>query len=252
MPTIPLDPTELTVVFLAIGAGAFIKGLTGTGFPLVAVPVMAIFLGVEHAVIVLQIPNVVSNAWLVWQYRDQMRTTPHPMGMFIPSGIAVFIGVWFLSSVDRVTAVTFLAIVLGVFLAILVAKPDLTIKGMALKIITPIASAIGGFSQGATGVSGPAYTPLIFSMRLEKEAFVYYHGILYGFFNVVQISAMVWFGLFTAERLFQGVIALIPLILFQYVGMILTKRVSLATFNKAVIGVLILMEAKLIWDAVVG
>ena len=61
MPQIPLDPTELAVVFLAIGAGAFIKGLTGTGFPLVAVPVMAVFLGVEHAVIVLQIPNLVSN-----------------------------------------------------------------------------------------------------------------------------------------------------------------------------------------------
>ena len=45
MHEIPLDPTELAVIFLAIGAGAFIKGLTGTGFPLVAVPIMAIFFG---------------------------------------------------------------------------------------------------------------------------------------------------------------------------------------------------------------
>ena len=93
MHEIPLDPTELAVVFLAIGAGAFIKGLTGTGFPLVAVPIMAIFLGVEHAVIVLQIPNLVSNLWLVWRYRDKMKTTPHPLGMFFPSGIAIFLGV---------------------------------------------------------------------------------------------------------------------------------------------------------------
>ncbi len=252
MPQIPLDPAELAVVFLAIGAGAFIKGLTGTGFPLVAVPVMAVFLGVEHAVIILQIPNLVSNVWLVWRYRVQMKTTPHPVGMFLPSSIAIFLGVWFLSVVDRTSAVIFLAAMLGFFLVLLVIKPDLTLKGLSLKIVTPITSVIGGFAQGATGVSGPAYTPLIFSMRLNKEAFVYYHGILYGFFNVVQISAMVWFGLFTPERFFHGLIALIPLFLFQYVGMMLTKRVSLSTFNKAVIGVLILMEARLIWDAVSG
>lgn len=252
MPQIPLDPSELAVVFLAIGAAAFIKGLTGTGFPLVAVPVMAVFLGVEHAVIVLQIPNLVSNVWLVWRYREQMKTTPHPKSMFVPSGIAIILGVWFLSAVDRTSAMIFLSVMLGFFLILLVIKPDLTLKGVALKIVTPIASAIGGFAQGATGVSGPAYTPLIFSMRLHKEAFVYYHGILYGFFNAVQISAMVWFGLFTPERLFQGLIALIPLLLFQYVGMMLTKRASLSTFNKAVIGVLILMEAKLIWDAISG
>ena len=252
MHEIPLDPTELAVVFLAIGAGAFIKGLTGTGFPLVAVPIMAIFLGVEHAVIVLQIPNLLSNLWLVWRYRDKMKTTPHPLGMFFPSGIAIFLGVWFLSAVDRNSAVMFLAAMLGVFLILLVIKPDLTLKGLALKIVTPVASTIGGFAQGATGVSGPVYTPLIFSMRMPKEAFIYYHGILYGFFNVVQISAMIWFGLFTPERFFQGLISLIPLFLFQYVGMMLTERVSLSTFNKAVIGIMILMEAKLLIDAISG
>ena len=88
----------------------------------------------------------------------------------------------------------FLAAMLGVFLILLVIKPDLTLKGLALKIVTPVASTIGGFAQGATGVSGPVFTPLIFSMRMPKEAFIYYHGILYGFFNVVQIAChdLVW------------------------------------------------------------
>ena len=141
---------------------------------------------------------------------------------------------------------------LGVFLMSLVIKPDLTLEGLAIKIVTPVASTIGGFAQGATGVSGPVYTPLIFSMRMPKEAFIYYHGILYGYFNVVQISAMIWFGLFSPERLLQGLISLVPLFLFQYVGMMLTQRVSLSTFNKAVIGIMVLMEAKLLLDAILG
>ena len=69
---------------------------------------------------------------------------------------------------------------------------------------------------------------------------------------MVQIFAMIWFGLFTPERFLQGLISLIPLFLFQYVGMMLTERVSLSTFNKAVIGIMILMEAKLLLDATSG
>ena len=71
-------------------------------------------------------------------------------------------------------------------------------------MVTPIASTIGGFAQRATGVPDLFLRRSFFSMRMPKEAFIYYHGILYGFFNVVQIAAMIWFGLFTPERFFQG------------------------------------------------
>ena len=43
------------------------------GLPLVAVPFMAGFLGAEHAIVVMQIPGLVSNVWLVWRHRGTVR-----------------------------------------------------------------------------------------------------------------------------------------------------------------------------------
>ena len=41
---------SFVVVFVAIGLGAFSKGATGIGLPLIAIPIIAGFLGVEHAI----------------------------------------------------------------------------------------------------------------------------------------------------------------------------------------------------------
>ena len=70
------SPLDLVVIVIAIAVGAFIKGATGGGLPQVAIPVMAPFLGVEHAVVLMAIPGIVSNAWLV--RTAPRRGTAHP------------------------------------------------------------------------------------------------------------------------------------------------------------------------------
>jgi uncharacterized membrane protein YfcA len=54
----------LLVILFALSLGSFVKGVTGTGLPQIAIPVMASLLGVEHAVVVMAIPGVLSNATL--------------------------------------------------------------------------------------------------------------------------------------------------------------------------------------------
>ena len=60
--------TVLTIG-IALVVGGFVKGATGTGLPMVAVPVMAAFIGVPHAVAVMAIPILATNLWLVWSHR---------------------------------------------------------------------------------------------------------------------------------------------------------------------------------------
>ena len=64
-----MDPQALVVIVTAIALGSLIKGVTGSGLPQIAIPVMAIFIGVEHSVVVMAIPGMVSNAWLIWRFR---------------------------------------------------------------------------------------------------------------------------------------------------------------------------------------
>ena len=46
------DAYSLSIILIGLAIGSFAKGLTGLGFPLVAIPFMATFLGAEHAIVV--------------------------------------------------------------------------------------------------------------------------------------------------------------------------------------------------------
>ena len=66
-----IEYSDIAIMVIALAIGGFVKGVTGLGLPSIAIPVMAGFLGVEHAVIIMVIPIAVLNAWLVWTHRGQ-------------------------------------------------------------------------------------------------------------------------------------------------------------------------------------
>ncbi|MEC7488306.1 MAG: sulfite exporter TauE/SafE family protein [Pseudomonadota bacterium] len=247
-----LDPYSLGVISLGLAIGAFVKGLTGMGLPLVAIPFMAGFLGAEHAIVVMQIPGLVSNAWLVWSHRSEGRRTPVRYDMILPAIVMTVIGVWFLDTASDNVTILLLAGAVAFFLLLLLLNPSFRLDGRMGRIGTPIASMIGGFTQGASGVSGPLFSTLIFAFRLKKEAYVYYNGLLFGLFNAVQIAVMLLFGMFTLQRFAEGCVALIPLFIFQFLGMRLMGSVSPKVFNGAVVAVIVLMEIKLVWEGFSG
>ncbi|MEX2453450.1 MAG: sulfite exporter TauE/SafE family protein [Rhodospirillaceae bacterium] len=243
-----LDFQSIAIICFGLGLGAFVKGLTGMGLPLVAVPFMASFLGAEHAVVVMQIPGLVSNIWLVWRYRRQARSIPVRHDLILPAAFMTVVGVWFLDSTDDRITILLLAAVVAGFLALLLFNPSFRLDGRIGRIATPVASLVGGFVQGASGVSGPLFSSLILSFRLSKEAYVFYNGLLFGLFNIIQIVAIFFFGMWTWERFAEGCLALVPLFVFQFIGMRMMGGVSPRLFTRVVIGIIFVMEIKLVWE----
>ena len=48
-----MNGSEYLIVAVAVAVGAAVKGMTGLGLPLIAVPVITIFVGIEEAVLVM-------------------------------------------------------------------------------------------------------------------------------------------------------------------------------------------------------
>jgi len=55
----------LAAALLAIGIGSLAKGITGVSLPILAVPVLASFTSVEEAVVLMLLPGIAANGWLV-------------------------------------------------------------------------------------------------------------------------------------------------------------------------------------------
>ena len=59
-------------------------------------------------------------------------------------------------------------------------------------------------------------------------------------------------GLYDQERIVQGLLAILPVMIFIPLGMRLTKRVSPRMFNLLIVAIIALMELRLVWGLIAG
>ena len=111
-----MSVAEVALLALAAGLGAFAKGVTGFGMPMIAIPLPSRLVGVEDAVVAIAVPNVASNVWLAWRNRTAADEVP-PTGGFLVVGIAgAAVGVALFTTLDSVWIARILAAVVVLFL----------------------------------------------------------------------------------------------------------------------------------------
>jgi hypothetical protein len=235
------------VIFLAIAVGSFGKALTGFGLPLIAIPVMAPFVGVETAVVTLVIPSTVSNIWLVWIHRHQARAIEGLWPTLVAGACGIFAGTWVLSSLDERALSLILAGWIGVYLISLLFRGGVRIPAARSGYLSPPVVLVAGGVQGATGIAGPIVAPYFHAYRLEPTAYVFVISVVFLVFGLSQIAAMSSLGLFTKERLIGGLIALIPVVVATPFGIRLSRRISRRAFDVCIVVILLAMGARLVW-----
>jgi len=238
---------SFVIVFVAIGLGAFAKGATGIGLPLIGIPIMAGFLGVEHAIVVMTIPVAASNIWLVWSYRRLVTAIPGLPFMLVMGVLGALLGTYVLASLDDQTLIYMLATWIGLYLLNMAFNPNFRLQGKAAKYGSPVLAVCAGLSQGATGMSGPVIATWIHSYKLESKTFVFGVSIMFLAISGTHVLAVSGAGLMDEARLYEGLLALIPTALFLPLGMRMTNMFSTKLFNRIIISLIVIMEIKLIW-----
>ena len=96
-----MTPESFVIIFAALAVGSFAKGMTGLGLPPVSIAILAVFFGVEHAIVVTTIPVAFSNIQIVWMWRHRISEIPQVWPTMIASACVVAIGTWVLVSLDE-------------------------------------------------------------------------------------------------------------------------------------------------------
>lgn len=245
-----MSAEALAVIFVALFAGSFAKGVTGIGLPLVAVPVMAPFLGVERAVVVMIPPALATNLWLLWEHRRAARALPAVGLMLAFAAAGAVVGTWALAWLDDRVLMIFLAAWLGLYLLSVALRVRLAPGPEAGRVAGPATGALAGVLQGATGMSGPIVAPYFHAMRLEPSVYVLAATCVFTVAQAAQAAAQLGFGLLTWPRLAEGLLALVPALLAMPAALRVQRRLPALWFNRAVLALLAAMEAKLLYGIV--
>src|SRR3546814_15081904 len=82
-----MEWTGLVLGALALALGGVLKGATGAGSPLFAVPLLAMLYDVPLAVAIFTLPSLFSNLWQGWRFRTH-RVGPALTWVFAVAGAA--------------------------------------------------------------------------------------------------------------------------------------------------------------------
>lgn len=239
----------LVVAVLAlISFGSWIKGLTGMGLPLFATPAIATLTSVEEAVVLMIIPLLGSNIWLVVSHRQHRAQLLAHRTFLIAGFVGGIIGTLLLVEIDDRWLKLGLALWLGLYLAQRMFGKTIQLPAQARG---PAAAGIGataGSMQGATGISAHIVAPYFNSSSVMPEAYAFLMATSFLTFSVAQLLAATSSGLFTYDRLVFGLIMLLPTLIFTRLGIRFSASVSQEMFQKFLLLIFLVMEIKLLWD----
>ncbi len=237
------------MVVLASLAGATVKSVTGMGYPVLAVPLIAVVVGVEDAVVVVALPNLAANAYLWWESRDarsQTRDLPRLVSFGV---VGAVVGTFALVRLPEEPLLVVLAATIAVFVVNFVRRPDVAIDPRTATRWSPVVGAVVGMLQGAIGVSGPVVATWVHGYRLPPRVYVHTVTTIFGITGAVQIALLVVQGQFDRDRLVAAAFAAVPVAVVTPLGVRLRDRLAGPSFDRAVLAVLLLSAGSLLVDA---
>lgn len=243
--------TSELVLILATTAFAFlVKGIAGFGGPLLAIPVLAPSMGVEHAVVAVSLGNVVANLMMLVEHRTGWEATKKLLVRLLAAGgLGTVAGTWLLTRLDnRPLALAVAAMVIS-YIVIAVRRPGLRVPPeMGLRLTWPV-GAFGGLVHGATANSGPVFGTFMHSLGLPRSAFVFSVTVPFLVFGTIQVLTLAGLGSFTSDRLAQSLWAILPVLIVIPIGTRIARRLNQRTFSKIVLGLLAVAALRLVLSA---
>lgn len=243
-----MEWTAALVMAVALGAGAVVKGATGMGLPLVALPVLTAAFGLQHAVGLMTVPLIITNAWQVWRFRGAARSPRMAfMPLFLVGGaIGIILGTWALTSLPERVLVLALGAVLLTYVGLRLLTPHWSLELPLARRLGPFAGLGGGIMQGATGISAPVGVTFIHAMTLDREGHLFAVSAMFLLFAVVQLPALWAAGVMQPVWVLQGLVALAPILLFMPLGQWIGGRLSRRAFDRMILIFLGVVGAKMV------
>jgi hypothetical protein len=246
----PADLESLLVVAFGFAVGGFLKGATGAGAPLLAVPLLSLYFDVRFAVVIFSIPNLVPNLWQAWTYRRTALPRPFLLRFAFAGMLGAGIGTWILATVPPEKLMLSVAAAVALYIAFKLARPNWRLDyAHGLRLAVPVGT-LAGILQGASGVSAPVSLTFLNSLGLERSQFVPTVSMFFVGLGVVQIPMLIGYGMLTPRLALWSAAALVPLIAAMPLGAKIGRHVSREVFDRIILALLAALAIKLVVEAI--
>lgn len=236
----------VAAVICSLIVAGFLKGIIGVGMPVVALPLLSLFVDVKSAAMLLSMPLIFSNLPQALEGgktgRCLMQLMPVILGM-IPG---LFLGVRVLLALDANVAKIIAGLVLMGVGSVTLLAPKLQLQPRLVLPTGITFGFLGGVLGGVAAMPGPLVFIFLLAKGLRGKAFTK-EASLY-----LVVSAAFLAILLMASRQFSwldvsvSAAAMLPVLFGMYVGQHMRDKIAPETFEKLVLITVIAAGAELL------
>lgn len=246
------DPTDLFVIFLGLFLGAVLKGATGAGLPIIAIPTIAAVYDIRVAVALLVIPNFFTNVRQIGKFRTHNPGNGFARN-FAASGIAgAAIGTFLLAYLPITLLNVIIAMVVFAYIALRLLNPQFQLAMKLMQKWVLIAGGCAGILQGAVGLSSPITITFLHAGRLPRPTFIFIMSLFFASMSVIQLPLQSALGLMTLELAVLSILALVPVFIGLPIGERIGKTLSAQVFDHTILILLAIIAIKMLVDTAIS
>lgn len=244
------------MVLAAVGLvfAGLVKGSAGFGLPMIALPVLASFVGPRTAVVVMSIVNFLSAAVLaLWvrhvPLRAHARLLAPMLGALL---VGVLVGAQLLASLNPTALSVLVGLAAIAFGLLSIFRVDPRVPPGRRMLVGTLVGLGSGLLGGTTSISATPIAIYFHAVRLAKDEFLLLLNLVLAFSSLVQLAAYAQLGLYTPPVLAAAALTVVCAGLGVVLGFVVQARVDQRIFNRFVVGVIFAVGLSLVARAVAG
>ena len=226
------DPLIIIAILVTFSLGGILKGATGAGAPIITIPVIAAFYDVRIAVIIMVIPNLLTNIGQLYQFRKTILPKFFTLSFAIGGGIGAFLGTILLANLSIKILTLSVAFIVIVYILLKLLVPSWKLTYEKAKKLVFLMGSLGGILQGTAGLSAPISITFLNSMKLERNQFIPTISVYFGVMSIFQMPTLYYYNFLNLEIILVSCISTLVLLSFMPIGSWIAKSVSKESFDK--------------------
>lgn len=234
----------------AVLLASYVKGAIGFGFPSISTPVLALFVDLRVAIVILILPNLVMDAIQVFRQPGLLRTLRRHAILYLCGIVGTFLGTRLLVWISSQKLLLILGVFVVVFVAINVTRLRLHVAPHLERYLSPPVGLVAGVVGGVTNVPGTPLVLYFYALGMDKVEFIRSISFSFLVYKAAQLAAVVHFRLLTWPLFGLSVLATGLGLGAFWLGLRTQDRVDQVTFNRVVLGFLAVVGVWIIIRAI--
>ncbi len=220
------------VVAAAFLAGAYVKGTTAMGFPLIATPMVAMVVDIPTAYALLVVPNIVMDVLQLARGGVRLPLARRLWPLLVAVVPGVFLGTRILLAIPERAVFLALAATILAFLATHHLEIRIRVPKRAERPAGIVAGLLCGLLNGVTNVIGPLAAVYLLALDLQKREFVKAMAWILLTAKVSQLAAIFRWGVYTASLFTWSAVLTVAALGAFWVGLKTQDRVRQESFRR--------------------